>query len=535
MTRAARLLDSAFATLADLIAAHAAERPGHPAIIDGEQRIGYGALDAAASRVAAALQRDGLRPGDRAAILAGTSARYVELYIGILRAGGVVTPLPVNAAPETVTAMLADSGARFLFADCAAIAGLAMPEGARRIAIEELASWCASVAAPALPAIAPEDAFNIIYSSGTTGTPKGIVQSHAMRWAHVQRGRIAGYAADAITLVSTPFYSNTTLVSVIPALAFGGTLVLMRKFDAAAFLALAEAQRVTHAMLVPVQYARIMALPGFGDHDLSAFRMKTCTSAPFAAALKADIVARWPGGLVEIYGLTEGGATATLAAHLFPDKLHTVGRPVEGHVMRLIDEQGREVRVGEAGEVVGRSPAMMTAYHGRPRLTAEAEWFDREGRRYLRTGDIGRFDADGFLTLIDRRKEIIISGGFNIYPSDLEAALRAQAGVAEAAVVGVPSDRWGETPVAFVVASDPAVDPTRLLNDANAGLGKTQRIADLVVVPALPRSAIGKILKRDLRDAYLATQRIGSSGAPISNGRNGAEPHGMRAGFPPVP
>jgi acyl-CoA synthetase (AMP-forming)/AMP-acid ligase II len=275
----------------------------------------------------------------------------------------------------------------------------------------------------------------------------------------------------------------------------------MAKFDARRFLTLAQAHRVTHAMLVPVQYQRLMDLPDFDAFDLSAFRMKTCTSAPFAAALKADILKRWPGGLVEIYGMTEGGGTMTLAAHLFPDKLHTVGRPVEGHVVKLIDEHGREVPPGELGEVVGHSPAMMTHYLNQPVKTAEAEWFDDAGRRYIRTGDIGRFDADGFLTLVDRRKDMIISGGFNIYPSDLEAVLLLHPAVADAAVVGVPSREWGETPVGFVTLRAAAA-PSEIRAFVAERVGKTQRLADVVVLDELPRSAIGKILKRELRDLY---------------------------------
>ena len=209
-------------------------------------------------------------------------------------------------------------------------------------------------------------AFNIIYSSGTTGTPKGIVQPHGMRWTHVMRGGRFGYSRETVTLLATPLYSNTTLVVFFPTIAFGGTVVLMDKFDVDRYLALAERHRVTHTMLVPVQYQRLMASPRFGAHDLSSFRMKFCTSAPFAAALKADVVARWPGGLVEFYGMTEGGGTCILAAHEHPDKLHTVGKPVEGHDIRLIDEDGRELPRGATGEVVGHSAGMMAGYHGQP-------------------------------------------------------------------------------------------------------------------------------------------------------------------------
>jgi acyl-CoA synthetase (AMP-forming)/AMP-acid ligase II len=232
--------------------------------------------------------------------------------------------------------------------------------------------------------------------------------------------------------------------------------------------------------------------------------MKFCTSAPFAAALKADVLARWPGGLVEYYGMTEGGGTCILEAHNHPDKLHTVGQPAPGHDIRLIDEDGRELPRGATGEVVGRSGAMMTGYQNQPTRTREAEWYDSEGNRFIRTGDVGRFDEDGFLTLLDRRKDVVISGGFNIYPSDLEAVLRAHAGVVDVAVVGVPSVAWGETPVAFVVPADGAPEQDALKAWANERLGKTQRLSDLRYLQELPRSDIGKVLKRQLRDAYRA-------------------------------
>jgi acyl-CoA synthetase (AMP-forming)/AMP-acid ligase II len=275
----------------------------------------------------------------------------------------------------------------------------------------------------------------------------------------------------------------------------------MKKFDARRFLEIAQDQRATHAMLVPAQYARLLALPEFDRFDLSGFRMKLSTSAPFAVELKREALARWPGGLVEYYGMTEGGGTCVLMAHERPDKLHTVGQPSEGCDVRLIDEDGREVGAGETGEIVGRSPAMMTGYRNAPERTREAEWFDGEGRRFIRTGDIGRFDDEGFLTLLDRRKDMIISGGFNIYPSDLEAALTARPDVAEAAVVGAPSAQWGETPVGFVVLKAGAsADAEAMRAEVNATLGKTQRLAALRFVEALPRSAIGKVLKRELRE-----------------------------------
>jgi acyl-CoA synthetase (AMP-forming)/AMP-acid ligase II len=289
----------------------------------------------------------------------------------------------------------------------------------------------------------------------------------------------------------------------------GGAAVLMDKFDALGFLKLSHQHRVTHAMLVPVQYRRILEQPTFGDYDLSSFQMKFCTSAPFGAALKADILKRWPGGLIEYYGMTEGGGSCGLIAHEHPDKLHTVGQPLPGHDVRLIDEEGRELPAGEVGEVVGRSPAMMNGYHNQPGKTAEAEWISPEGLRYIRTGDVGRFDEEGFLTLMDRKKDMIISGGFNIYPSDLESVIVGHPAVLEAAVVGALSDRWGETPVAFVTLKAGATATADEVRDwANAKLGKTQRLAALKLMDVLPRSAIGKVLKRELRDQFMAEETV---------------------------
>jgi long-chain acyl-CoA synthetase len=414
------------------------------------------------------------------------------LFLGCLRAGAVIAPLSPSSTPESLTKMRDDSGAKLFFDEDALRAIDAWPD-----------------ATPRAVDIAPGSPFNIIYSSGTTGEPKGIVQPHAMRWSHIQRAVRTGYGPEAVTLLSTPLYSNTTLVSFVPTIALGGTAIVMARFDVVKFLELAEKYRVTHAMLVPVQYRRFMAHPDFDRYDLSAFRVKTSTSAPFAAALKTEVVRRWPGRLIDSYGLTEGGGSCILDCTAYPDKLHTVGMPLPGHDIRLIDDGGHEIsrtaQPDAAGEVVGRSPAMMLGYKNRPDLTRAAEWFDPSGKRFLRTGDVGRFDHDGFLTLVDRKKDMIISGGFNIYPSDLEAVLQQHPDVAEASVIGVPSDEWGETPVAFVVMRDPGGDTdNRTLREwVNVRLGKTQRITAIERIDVMPRSPIGKVLKRELRERYL--------------------------------
>ena len=505
-------MEREFGAIADLVRLHAQHIPDHAALADAQHTLSYRALDALMDRIAAALQRDGLLPGDAIAVCAASSVNYAAVFLGALRAGVAVAPLAPGSTPASLARMISDADARILFSDASAaeVIGPAVPGGIARIALDgsqvggAFDAWLAPVgASPRRVEAQPAWPFNIIYSSGTTGEPKGIVQGHGMRWAHVQRGAKYEYDSHTVTLLSTPLYSNTTLVVFFPTLAFGGCVVLMSKFDATAYLALAQDRRVTHTMLVPVQYQRLMARPDFASHDLSRFKYKFSTSAPFSAALKADVLQRWPGGLIEFYGMTEGGGTCILEAHLHPDKLHTVGRPAEGSDIRLIDEEGREVAPGEAGEVVGHSAGMMVGYHRQPAKTREAEWFDASGKRFIRTGDVGRFDADGFLTLFDRKKDMVISGGFNIYPSDLETVVRAHPAVADVAVVGVPSVQWGETPVAFVVRRPgDATEPDALLQWANAQLGKTQRLAALRLIDELPRSAIGKVLKRELRDRY---------------------------------
>jgi long-chain acyl-CoA synthetase len=513
MTWLDALLNEPFVCITDMIRRFASERGDHAALICDGDVVTYADLDAKVDRFAAALQRDELKPCDAIALCATASVEYVVAFLGGLRAGAAVAPLAPSSSAASLVSMINNSGARLLFLD-AEVKGLLEPVAGEisnmEIALDghpgstTLQTWLAPGGAAPVPlAIAPAWPFNIIYSSGTTGTPKGIVQSHGMRWAYAQRSIERGYGPQATTLISTPLYSNTTLVSFMPTLTFGGTVVLMPKFDATRYLTLAQQYRVTHTMLVPIQYQRLMAHPDFDRYDLSSFQAKFCTSAPFAASVKADVVRRWPGKLTEYYGMTEGGGSCQLEAHAFPHKLHTVGKPVEGHDIRLIDELGNEVVRGEVGEIVGHSPAMMTGYYRQPEKTAEAEWYDPSGKRFIRTGDMGRFDEDGFLTLLDRKKDMIISGGFNVYPSDLEAELRKHPEVADAAVVGAQSEQWGETPVAFVVCRPQAtLDEDALLAWINARLGKMQRLSALRFIDALPRSPIGKVLKRELREQF---------------------------------
>ena len=234
--------------------------------------------------------------------------------------------------------------------------------------------------------------------------------------------------------------------------------------------------------------------------------MKLSTSAPLREGVKRDIVARWPGKMIEVYGLTEGGIGTALSATEFPDKLASVGQAGEGVELRIINEQGVELAKGEIGEIVGRSDAMMSGYHGRKDLTEEMIWRSPDGQVFFKSGDMGRFDEDDFLFLLDRKKDMIISGGFNIYAADIEVALAKHDNVADVAVIGIPSEEWGETPLALVVRSAGSqASAEDIRNWVNERLGKTQRVSAVEFRDNLPRSTIGKVMKRELRVPYWET------------------------------
>lgn len=501
-------------TIVSRIRANAAAHPDRLALVCGADQLSWGAFDARINRVANLLVQLGLGKGDNVAIISPNSIPYAELFMGILRAGACVTPLSSMASPDALQKMLTDCSASVIFVAgqyLELVAGFVTELPIKRFAIDfehaEFERYEAALATSSstdpMIAIDMTDPFNLIYSSGTTGTPKGIVQNHLMRAAQMDRVSPNGYDDHARTLISTPLYSNTTIVSFIPTLFGGSTVHLMAKFEARKYLRIVQREQITHTMLVPVQYKRIMDVPDFDSFDLSSMRIKFSTSAPLRADVKRDVLARFPGKLIEYYGLTEGGGVTVLAADEYPDKLHTVGKLAPGNDIRLIDIDGVEVPKGEVGEICGRGPTMMAGYYGRDDLTANYIWRDAEGQVYFKSGDMGSFDKDGFLVLSDRKKDMIISGGLNIYANDLELVLLDDPDVTDAAVIGVPSDAWGETPLGFVVCREGVTrGAADILERANGKLGKSQRLSTIEIRDTLPRSTIGKILKKDLRSPY---------------------------------
>jgi acyl-CoA synthetase (AMP-forming)/AMP-acid ligase II len=500
--------------LPDVVALHGKWRAARTALIEGGRRLTWRKFERETARAANGLAMLGLSSGDRIAVLMDNSLEMVVLLFGILRFGAVAVPLNVSISDAAVARMIEDADARAVFASrrhCRRVDELCAQSEtvarAVRVALggedfgwTEFHAWLAEQSPEWHATVDPAQECNIIYSSGTTGVPKGIVHTHGsrMHWA-VDLALVLRYRSDCVTLCSLGLFSNITWVAMLCTVLVGGTMVVMPSFDAAAAIELIARERISHGTFVPVQLQRLLAVPNLERLDLSSLDALMCCGSPLAPDIKREFPRRFNCHLIELYGLTEGLCTI-LAPEDFESKIESVGKPFIGTDLRIIGEDDQEVPQGETGEIVGLSPLLMSGYHGNDAASREATWTDGRGRRWLRTGDLGRLDAGGFLYIVDRKKDMILSGGQNIYPADIEAVMRTHPGVADVAVVGVRSLQWGETPVAVVVPAPNAPLLEQVLVEwTNARVGKQQRIRRVLCRASLPRNANGKVLKRELR------------------------------------
>lgn len=504
-------------TMPDIMAHHAVHMPDHTALVFGERRVSWREMNQGINRVANRLLAAGIAKGDKVATLMRTSLEHFYLMWGAMKAGAVAVPISALLSPDQIAGLIRDADARFVCTDEAhqpvldAVAGqLACVRADGFLSARDdgrwrgLAAWLdgAGEEEPAIRLQLDDDA-NISYSSGTTGVPKGVLYTHRAR-QHFGSAYAWHMKSDAASIaVSTvPLYSNGTSIVMYPLLYSGGTLVFMDGFDAGEFQRIVERERATHTFMVPTQFVKLLGHPDFGRHDLSSMQAYITAGSPMRPDLKQEVLAKIGPRLSELYGLSEGGVVMSR-----PDEQvsrpGSAGRPLPGFECRIIGPDDRELPRGETGEICFFGGWMMKRYHGRPEQTREVVWRDARGRTFIRSGDIGRMDGDGYLYVVDRKKDMIISGGFNIFPADIEAVVGGHPAVEDVCVVGAPHPLWGESPVAAVLVRPGAsLDPDEVRDWANARLAKTQRIAAVVVRDDFPRNALGKVQKGELRKEY---------------------------------
>jgi acyl-CoA synthetase (AMP-forming)/AMP-acid ligase II len=446
-------------------------------------------------------------------------AMFVLLW-GTIKAGGVTVPLNVMMAKEALPIMIENASPRFLFADAETATHVDdIRDRLKALAAENYfavgrrgAGWrsaeefvdSADQTNPDID-LKMSDSMNIIYSSGTTGIPKGIEHSHFARLAY-PLGFGPGLKIDrfTVTICTTPLYTNGTWITMLPTLYWGGTVVLMPKFSGNGFLETVQRHKCTHVFMVPTQYIVILESRDIASFDTSSLKCLLTGGQPMPSRIFDEVLAKFPSaGIFECYGMTEGFLTLALPADWARGKRGSVGIPFFGCDLCIIDGDGKELPRGEIGEIAGYSPALMKGYYKDTARTEEIIWRGPRGRTYIRSGDIGRIDEDGYVYISGRVKDMIKSGGINVFASDIEEIFMRHPDVMEATAIGIPDDKWGETPLLLAIMR-PGVrtTPEELASWGNEKLGKWLRVSRVEFRTEFPRATHDKVLKRALRDPY---------------------------------
>jgi len=495
-------------TLSDVIERNARLHGERLAFVADGQRLSHREYAQRVERLAAGLAGLGLAAGERVAVLAQNCLAYVELYGAAARLGLILVPVNWRLSAEEIAYVIADTTPKAIVAGGEYLAvieaardrfptvehcfSLGAATGAFR-AFEDLARAGEGRVAPEAD-FPSGSGYVIIHTAAVGGRPRGALLSHAgLLAANLQLAGCWDLSTRDVHLGVLPLFHASGLGLTLAVQQAGGATVVLPRFDPAAVAQAIASEKVTVFAEFPPMLGTLLDKAARDGDDLSSLRHLTGLDTPETIARFETVCpsARFWAG----YGQSEVSGLVTIAP--FRERPGSAGVPTALNRVQVVDDLDRVLPAGQTGEIVVRGPMVFNGYWN---CDTDNEFTFRNGWHH--TGDVGRFDEDGFLTLMDRRKDLVISGGFNVYPSDLEAVLRKHPGVADAAVVGVPSAEWGETPVAFVVPRAGAPAPDELRAWANNQLGKTQRLADLRYLPELPRSEIGKVLKRELRNAY---------------------------------
>ncbi len=503
-------------TLSSGIQVAARRTPAKIALKEGDRELSYAQLAARIGAVARKLVEAGMLPGDRVAILAPNCIEYPELVCGIADAGLIAVTLNPRAHAKEIAEVLRDSRARGLFVHptlSAQADSFSHPHLEFRLRIDaDYPSWCASSApATQLPAITEFNPFVLVYTSGTTGKPKGVLLPHRARTLlfYAKAQEYGCYGRDDRHLCIAPLSSGGGFGFSMAAVFFGGFLEILPKFDPAVVLEKLGAGAFTGTFVVPSHlHAILESDPAVLDrHRGAAPQLKTiiCNAAALPFALKRRAVAYWGEGILhETYGFTEAGIVTNLRPAAQLSKPGSVGEGFPLCDIRLLDDAGADVAPGAVGELFVSSPYLFNGYWERPEETSACM---RD--RWISAGDLARQDADGCYYIVDRKKDMVISGGFNVYPREIEEVLLNHPAIAECAVIGLPDPQWGERLRACVVLrADERADSAEIQHFCRGFLADYKVPRDIVLLQDLPRNANGKVLKRVLRDGYLEASHV---------------------------